>query len=100
MRIDIAGRHLDLTESIEGYVQEKASKMPRYYDGVERVETVLEFDRKNVRFSTEFRVEVEKHDTFVASAEGGDIYESIDLATDKMTRQLTDFKEKLRNSKR
>ncbi len=51
-------------------------------------------------FFVELRVDGEKHDTFVASQEGRDVYECVDQAVDKMTRQLTDFKERLKNTKR
>jgi ribosome-associated translation inhibitor RaiA len=46
------------------------------------------------------RVDSEKHDTFVASQAGPDVYECVDHSIDKMARQLTDFKEKLKNNKR
>ncbi|MEM1166290.1 MAG: ribosome-associated translation inhibitor RaiA [Planctomycetota bacterium] len=99
MRIDVSARNMELTDAIDQYAQQKSEKLPRYYDGVERIEVVLEHS-SNETFSTEFRVDVEKHDTFVSHAEGDSVYKTIDLASDKMTRQLTDFKEKLRNSKR
>ena len=43
--------------------------------------------------------DVEKHEDFIVRLTSHDLYEGIDLACDKMARQLTDFKERLKNSK-
>ncbi len=99
MRIDVIGKQLDVTPAMEEYADSKGAKLTRYYDGVQSVEVVIE-NPKNELFQVEFRVDVEKHETFVASAEGTDLYEAIDRSVDKMARQLTDFKDRLKNSKR
>jgi len=90
---------MDVTDAIQQYANQKAEKLPRYYDGVQEIEIVLSQESRHGEFNAEFRVESEKHDTFVASDIDKDIYKCIDAASDKMTRQLTDFKEKLKNPK-
>jgi ribosome-associated translation inhibitor RaiA len=45
-------------------------------------------------------VDVEHHDDFVVHASDEDLYAAIDAAVAKSTRQLTDFKEKLKLGKR
>ncbi|MCA9293064.1 MAG: ribosome-associated translation inhibitor RaiA [Phycisphaerales bacterium] len=99
MRIEVSAKHMELTDAIREYADQKAAKLPRYYDGVQEIEVVFE---KNGRgeFMVELRVDSEKHDTFVAKQSGLDVYECLDQSVDKMARQLTDFKEKLKNSKR
>lgn len=99
MRIEVTGRHLDLTQAIKDQVVEKASKLPKYYDGVQEIDITIE-QRQPTGFHVEIHVDSEKHDTFVARAEGSDMYGCLDVCVDKMTRQLTDFKEKLKNTKR
>ncbi|MEM9081959.1 MAG: ribosome-associated translation inhibitor RaiA [Planctomycetota bacterium] len=99
MRIDVSTRNMELTDALRDYANEKGEKLPRYYDGVEMLEFVIEHG-KNDSFVTEIRASAEKHDTFVATANGDNVYGTIDLASDKLVRQLTDFKEKLRNNKR
>ena len=47
----------------------------------------------------EMLADVEKHEDFIVRLTSHDLYEGIDLACDKMARQLTDFKERLKNSK-
>ena len=98
MRIDVSGKGMDVTDAIQQYAVQKVDRLPRYYDGVQEIDVVLE--QQKALFVVEIRVEGEKHDTFVAKTEGDDVYGCIDIANDKMQRQLRDFKEKLKNSKR
>lgn len=100
MRIEVTGKHFALTDPITEYAESKCERLPRYYDGVQEIDVVLEQQPKHEAYVVELRVDVEKHDTFIARVEGHDVYECIDLSIDKMVRQLTDFKEKLKNSKR
>ena len=99
MRIDVIGKQLDITPAMEEYADAKGAKLSRYYDGVQSVEVVIE-NPKAEQFLVEFRVDVEKHDTFISRADATDLYEAIDKCVDRMARQLTDFKEKLKNTKR
>lgn len=99
MRIDVSGKHMEVTQAIEEHAESKTSKLSRYYDGVQQVRVVME-KAPHDSFAVEVCVDVEHHDTFVARENGEDLYKCIDGATDKMARQLRDFKEKLKNSKR
>lgn len=100
MRIEVIGRHMELTPAIKEYAESKCSKLPRYYDGVQEISVLIGKPLKHEEFEVELRVDVEKHDDFVARTRGHDVYECIDLSIDKMTRQLAEFKEILKNSKR
>lgn len=99
MRIEVSAKHMELTDAIREYADHKVAKLPRYYDGVQEIEVVFE-QNGHGEFFVELRVDSEKHETFVASQSGLDVYECVDSSVDKMTRQLTDFKERLKNSKR
>jgi putative sigma-54 modulation protein len=94
MRIEISGRALELTDAITSYAERKCEKLTKFYDGVQEIEAVL--DQRPNEFSAELIVHAVKHEPFVARAEGADVYAAIDQAVDKMSRQLTDFKTKLR----
>jgi putative sigma-54 modulation protein len=98
MRIDVVGRNLDITDPIRERAEAKADKLTRYYDGVQLVTVTITADDKHTRghFEVEFIVDVPRHDDFVATAEGEDVMTLIDQASQKATRQLTDFKEKLK----
>lgn len=99
MRIEVVGKHLDITPPIREYAESKCAKLPRYYDGVQEIVVRLSRESKHDEFEIELRVDVEKRDDFVVKHKAHDVYEGIDLAIDRMARQLTDFKERLKNSK-
>jgi len=100
MRIDVVGKQFEITDSIRSYVETKGEKLLKYFDGTQLITTTVSKPDHNHIFRVEFVVDVEKHDEFVAHAEGEDLYATIDKAVAKSQRQLTDFKEKLKLGKR
>lgn len=102
MRIEVVGRNLEVTPAIREHAQAKAEKLTKFYDGIQliTVRVSREDHHQHGDFGVELVVDVEKHDDFVANAKGPDLYAAIDAAVQKATRQLTDFKEQLKNGKR
>ncbi len=100
MRIEVTGKHIEVTPAIQQYAEAKCDRLTRYYDGVQEIVVVLSEQPKQKQFDVELRVPVEHHEDFVARSHGQDLYEAIDLCVDKMARQLTEFKERLKNTKR
>ena len=97
MQILVTGRHVEVTADVRKYVEEKAAKLPRYYDRIHEIEVVL--DHESEQFKVEMIVHVDKKHTFVAQETGPDTFALIDIITDKLGRQLTKHKEKTRNHK-
>ncbi len=98
MQISITGRHCEITGQIRHYAEEKAGKLPRFYDRVQSVEVIVE--REGDLFSVEMiAAAAGSQSTFVAKEVGPDILACIDLLVDKLERQLTKHKEKYRNRK-
>lgn len=97
MQINITGRHIELTAPIEEYAQKKAERMERYFDRIQQVEVVI--DKVKNGYDVEIVTDVEHHEPFVATNNDHDLYACIDGASDKMIRQLTDHKSKLRDNK-
>lgn len=101
MRIDVIGKHLEVTDAIKTFAQEKAARIVKHFpDGVQLITFRLEQEPHKKGFHAEVVVDVIKHDDFVAHAKHADLYAAIDEAVDKATRQLTSFKETLKQSKR
>jgi len=98
MEITVSGRHLEITESMKQYAEQKAAKLPRYYDRIRTIEIVSD-KHDSFNYQVEVIVKVHQHDPFIASSCGDDLYACIDDVVDKLERQLTDHKEKLRNRK-
>lgn len=99
MRIDVVGRHIEITDPIRQYAEDKASKLSRYFDAIQLITCTVEATKQDSHqaFKVEFVVDVEKHDDFVSSEVDTDVYRAIDSAIQKSSRQLSDFKERLKN---
>ena len=102
MRIDVVGKKIEITDAILKYAEDKAAKLPRYFDGVQKIQFTLtqEDHHKTGLFGAELVIDVEKHDDFVSHAKGPDLYAAIDEVVQKGVRQLSDFKERLKMGKR
>ncbi len=100
MRIDVVGRQFEVTDAIRAHVEAKARKLVRFFDGTQLITCTISKPDGDHLFRVEFVVDVEKHENFVAHAEGEDLYAAVDKAESRSQRQLTDFKEKLKVNKR
>ena len=98
MEITVTGRHLEITPPIKQYANDKVAKLPRYFNRIQLI-AVVASKQDNHTFEVEIIVEAEHHDDFVAKVTGPDLYACVDSAVDKLERQLTDHKERLRNRK-
>ncbi len=97
MEFKIAGRHIDITPPIREYAQKKTQKLHRYYDRIQEISVVV--SQADSAFDVEVIVEIEHQKPVVGRQHGSDVYACIDQVVDKVERQLTDVKEKLRNHK-
>ena len=99
MVITISGRHLDITPAIRQHAEEKANKLPKFYDLIQEIEVILDFVRKPKMKRAEVVVTAEHNNRFVASHDGEDLYGCIDQAVHKVQTQITAHKDKFRNRK-
>ena len=96
MQVKVTGRkHVEITDAIRDYAIEKGEKLPRYFAGVSEVEVIA--DKPDRLFNIEIIAHVDGHKPFVGNAKHEDLYACIDQTIDKLERQLTDHKEKLRD---
>jgi putative sigma-54 modulation protein len=98
MLFTISGRHLEITDAIRSYAEDKSSKLPRYYSSITSVEFVLEGNEGGNQ-AVEIIARGEHSNVFVASETGSDIYVCIDSALHKLERQIRRKKEKERNNR-
>ena len=98
MQITISGRHLEITTAIRQYADEKAGKLPRFYDLIQGIDVVLDGSAAKQK-RAEIVVTAEHGNTFVAHHEGEDLYGCIDQALHKVQMQITAHKERFRNRK-
>jgi putative sigma-54 modulation protein len=86
----IAGVHMDLTQSLKAYVNEKAERLFRHNPKIQRVLFELVHGRARdhaSEFAAQARIEVPGPD-IVVRVESEDLYKSIDLLMDKLDRAL------------
>jgi len=102
MRVEVVGRGIEVTGAIRRHAEEKTEKLTKYFDGVKQITvTLIREDHGNhAQFDVELIIDVVHHEDFIAHAKGDDLYGTIDLAVQKGSRQLTDFKDKLRAANR
>jgi putative sigma-54 modulation protein len=100
MRIDVVGKHMTVSDAVKAYAEQKAGKLPRYNDLVQLITVRVEQLAHNKGFQAEVVADVEHNDDSIGTATDADLYKAIDLAMDKVERQLHDSKEKLKQGKR
>lgn len=91
MQVNIAGHHVELTDSMKSYVTDKLEKLERHVDGITNVQVTLSVEK--LRQIAEATLHVYGADIH-ATAEDEDMYASIDKLIDKLDRQILKHKEK------
>jgi putative sigma-54 modulation protein len=101
MRIEVVGRDVEITDALRLHAESKAAKLTKYFDGVQLITfTVTKPDHStHGAFDVELIVDVVKHEDFISHAQSDDLYAAIDQAVQKGSRQLSDFKEKLKQGR-
>ncbi|MFA6197784.1 MAG: ribosome-associated translation inhibitor RaiA [Patescibacteria group bacterium] len=102
MRIIITGKDFKLTPSLKDYVQEKALKLIKYNNHIQQVKYELDYDH-NQKSGDINRVEIWATipgRVLQVGLKASDMHAAIDVATDKINRQLVKAKEKLADQKK
>lgn len=94
MQINLTGHHVDLTDSMKAYVNEKMSKLERHFDQVTDTHVILTVDKQGHK--AEATVHMSGNDIFADCISDG-MYAAIDGLVDKLDRQVKKHKEKLKN---
>ncbi|MDD2557460.1 MAG: ribosome-associated translation inhibitor RaiA [Desulfuromonadaceae bacterium] len=96
MQIAVTFRHMDSSDPVREYVEEKLTRVKKYIEEPIEAQAVLEVEKK-IRNIAEV-VLTAKGVTIKASAEvNDDMYAAIDAVVDKIERQLKRYKEKLKD---
>ena len=91
MQLSITGHHVDLTDSLNDYVEHKFERLQRHYDHITQVHVILTVEK--LRHQAEANAHVTGAELF-ANADAEDMYAAIDQLVDKLDRQLIKHKEK------
>lgn len=94
MQINLTGHHIEITDSLRSYVNEKMGKLERHFDKVSNTHVILSVEKDTHK--AEATVHMSGNDIFADALES-DMYASIDSLVDKLDRQVKKYKEKLKN---
>ena len=93
MQLNITGNNVEITEALREFVTAKFAKLEQYFDRINQVYVVLKVEK--VTHTSDATLHVNGGETH-ASVEGQDMYAAIDGLIDKLARQLTKHKDKLK----
>ena len=97
MQLNLTGHHVDITDAMRNYVNEKTARLERHFDQMTNVHVILSVEK--LRNKAEATIHVNGADLF-ADAEHEDMYAAIDALADKLDRQIKKHKEKLTNHRK
>ncbi|SET61440.1 ribosome hibernation promoting factor [Thalassotalea agarivorans] len=93
MQINLSGHHVEVTDSMRDYVDEKFEKLARHFEHINNVYVVLTVEKLNqIAEATLHLNGTEVH----AKSDSEDMYKSIDTLVDKLDRQVLKYKGKLK----
>lgn len=94
MKLIITGRHLDVTEALKAYVEEKLSRLERYANDIIDIHVLLGMERHNA--VAEVNMKLKRFHINVKEKEK-DMYVAIDRAFDVVKKQLIRHEEQLKS---
>ena len=94
MQLSISGHHVDVTDALKSYVEEKLKKLERHYDHITNTHVILTVEKLEQR--AEATVHMSGAEVF-ADANCDDMYAAVDKLTDKLDRQILKHKEKVQD---
>jgi putative sigma-54 modulation protein len=97
MQIAVTFRHMEASDALRTYLEEKIARVKKYIDEPIDAQAVLSVQKK-IRHCAEVTL-VAKGITIKGSDETNDMYAAIDGMVDKLERQLKRYKEKIKNHK-
>jgi putative sigma-54 modulation protein len=92
MQLNVSGHHVEVTESLRGYVASKIEKIERHFDLVSDVSCILTVEKLRHKAEATIRV---NGGTIYADNTEEDMYAAIDGLVDKLDRRVRKYKEKL-----
>ena len=93
MQVNLTGHHVDVTDALRAYVDEKIARLERHFDHVTNVHVILSVEKLTKK--AEATVHIAGADVFADSTHE-DMYAAIDALIDKLDRQVLKHKEKLK----
>lgn len=97
MKVSITHRHMPMTDLMRQYAEERATRLEKYYDRVLKLEVILSHEKE--RHIAEMIATTAHGEKLVGHAVKDDMCAALDIATDKLERQIVKVKEKVRGAR-
>jgi len=94
MQVNLSGHHVEITDSMRNYVNEKIEKLDRHFDQALDIHVVLTVEK--LRHKAEATLHVSGINLHADDVQE-DMYAAIDGLVDKLDRQGKKYKEKLKS---
>ncbi|MFH1514516.1 MAG: ribosome-associated translation inhibitor RaiA [bacterium] len=97
MLINIRGKNIQLTDSLRTYTESKVGKLQKFYEDLSSADVSLIVEKnRNVDETHKVEITLHANGTIIRGEESTiSMYSSIDVAVDKLERQLKKYKQKL-----
>lgn len=94
MQISLSGHHVEITDSLRNYVNEKVERLDRHFDQALDIHVILTVEK--LRHKAEATMHVSGGNLYADDIQE-DMYAAIDGLVDKLDRQGKKHKEKMKN---
>ncbi|WP_110968098.1 ribosome hibernation-promoting factor, HPF/YfiA family [Pseudomonas huaxiensis] len=91
MQVNISGQHVEVTQPLREYVEQKLKRLEGHFDKITNVQVILKVEKLQQKVEATLQI---PGGEVVANAEDADMYAAIDSLADKLDRQLKKHKEK------
>ena len=93
MKIQIAGRHMDVTAGLKEHAIERFERLEKYFDNIDSVRITMSVE--GGRQVAESVIHAGRA-TLIAEVEADDMYAALDSVAAKLERQLRKHKDRIR----
>lgn len=94
MEINLSGHHVELTDALRQYVNDKLQRLEKHFDNMIDVHVILSVEK--LRQKAEANMNLGGNQIY-ADAIDEDMYAAIDALADKLDRQVIKHKEKTKD---
>lgn len=91
MQVNISGQHVEVTQPLRDYIDQKLKRLEGHFDKITNVQVIMKVEKLQQKVEATLQI---PGGEVVANAEDADMYAAIDSLTDKLDRQLKKHKEK------
>lgn len=95
MNVSVVARHMEVTDAMRSYAEEKAGRLPRFYSGLQSASVTLDIDAGEPL--VEIVASGKQKSVFVARHRGNDMYGCVDQCVHKLQQQLRRHKDRVRD---